>query len=363
LRIESIAVATPSYCLTNGEILENIFRENDNFASEIVKKYCHDLNRMLTKAQSSTRYIRDRSQGEKALDLIIDAARSAAKQASLSLKDIDLLIFCGVGRGFVEPANASFVCKSLNISCVNFDVSDACMSWVRALHISYNFLANDTYSKIMIVNGEFNWHERVSSTISIIRDINQLEYNFPSYTIGEAAAATILVNSSSQWTFRFEAQPSIADLCTVLLAGYKDFIDDGRYVGINGVDALVSFGKKLTAAAYSGMINFVHEVYDDLSLYDMWFPHTASASICQLAAQRLGIGDKMHWDVFPLYGNLISASVAAAISMAIQQGRLCRGQRIVLCPASAGMSMALVDGLYWQHTCQNQDNCEEDTNA
>ena len=50
--------------------------------------------------------------------------------------------------------------------------------------------------------------------------------------------------------------------------------------------------------------------------------------------------------VFPRYGNIVSASIPTAISMAHQQGLLNRGDRAILIPASAGMSFAVVQFTY-----------------
>jgi 3-oxoacyl-[acyl-carrier-protein] synthase III len=47
--------------------------------------------------------------------------------------------------------------------------------------------------------------------------------------------------------------------------------------------------------------------------------------------------EKMYAKVFPAYGNLVSASIPAAMDMAMGEGRLRRGHKVVLCPASAGM--------------------------
>ncbi|MEP6534971.1 MAG: 3-oxoacyl-[acyl-carrier-protein] synthase III C-terminal domain-containing protein, partial [Bryobacteraceae bacterium] len=74
-----------------------------------------------------------------------------------------------------------------------------------------------------------------------------------------------------------------------------------------------------------------------------WFPHAASSEMCRLADQRLGLNGRVFSDVFPRYGNLVSASIPAALNMALSDGRLLRGQRVVLCPVSAGMSQALVE--------------------
>jgi acyl-CoA:acyl-CoA alkyltransferase len=333
-------------CVTNGDIIRMIREANPRLPQHTVDAYCKSLERLLSKAGAETRYIRHRDRGETALGLIMDAVRLALRRADLRPEQLDLLIFCGVGRGFLEPSNAAFICRALNINCDYFDVSDACMSWVRSLHISYNFLANRAYSKILIVNGEFTVFEHGIPKVFTIRSPDQLAYTFPAFTIGEAASATVLVQSPAQWSFRFRSNSSLSSLCTLPLSGYQEFSEPDSRLGLNGINQLVSFGQELTSAAFEAMIRFVNETYPDPLRFDLWFPHGASATLCKLAAKSLGLGDRLYWRVFPHYGNLASVSVPAAMAMAVQEGTLIRGKRIVLCPASAGMSLALVSGQY-----------------
>jgi acyl-CoA:acyl-CoA alkyltransferase len=346
LRIESISLVVPSLCVTNSDIIGKIRETNSTLPPPMVDSYCRVLQQLLSNAGAETRYIRDRGRGETAFDLIIDAVRSALRQADIKAEQLDLLIFCGVGRGFLVPSNAAFICRALKINCDYFDVSDACMSWVRSLHICYNFLANRTYSKVLIVNGEFTVFEHGFPEIFAIQARDRLAYTFPAFTIGEAASATVLVQSPAEWSFRFRSNTSLAGLCTVPLSGYKEFSEPDSRLGLNGVNRLVSFGQQLTSAALEEMIRFVNETYDDPLKFDLWFPHAASAALCAVAARSLRLGNRLYSRVFPRYGNVVSASIPAAMAMAEREGILVRGGRIVLCPASAGMSLALVSGQY-----------------
>jgi 3-oxoacyl-[acyl-carrier-protein] synthase III len=300
----------------------------------------------LAKAGAETRYFRDREKGENAFNLIMDAVQSALVQGDVKPTDIDLVIYCGVGRGFLEPANAAFISRALGIHCDSFDVVDACMSWVRSLHIAYNLLMNGSYSRVLVVNGEFTVYEHGLPKVVEIRSENQLRYTFPAFTVGEAATATVLVPSQKQWCFRFRSDPSLATLCTLPLPGYKEFAGPDQRLGLNGIHQLVSFGQELSAAVVRGIIQFVQETYEDLSRFDLWFPHGATESLCHLAAARLGIGNKLYSGVFRRYGNLVSASIPAAMVMALTERRLERGHKIMLCPASAGVSYALVECEY-----------------
>ena len=60
------------------------------------------------------------------------------------------------------------------------------------MHICQKFLRSKVYERIMAVTGEFH---RIRSSFDV-KSVKSMEYNFPMYTIGEAATATILEDSS-----------------------------------------------------------------------------------------------------------------------------------------------------------------------
>jgi acyl-CoA:acyl-CoA alkyltransferase len=346
LIIRSLSLKTPSLRVTNDDVLAAIAKANPDVPARTVDKYCRTLEHLLKRAGAQTRFYRDRTKGETALGLIIDAATRAIEDSGAAPSDIDAIIFCGVARGFLEPASAAFVSGALGLTCDAFDVSEACMSWVRALHIAYNFLTAGTYSTVLIVNGEFTVFEHGLPDICVIKSLEQLRYTFAAFTIGEAASATVVSASPHPWHFRFRSDPSLVDLCTLPIKGYEDFARPSRRLGLNGPHQLVAFSHELFSAAADQMTRFVRETYADPKRFAIWFPHAASASLCDAVARRLELGERVYSRAFAAYGNLVSASIPAGMAMALEEGRLRRGDHVVLCPASAGLSLALVDGQY-----------------
>lgn len=342
MRIESVAVRTPSRKVTNEDILQ-FLEEHSNGASKVlVKSYQRMVQGLLKLAGSDVRYIRDYSQDEKAVGFIMGAITEALQKAEISKDEIDLMIYCGVGKGFLEPANAYFYAAQMGMSCSCFDIADACMSWIRALEISYEFLRSGRYKKIMIVNGEFNIHHGFPDNFKI-KDLRQIEYSFPTYTIGEAATATIVSASDDEWKFTFKTLPELCDLCTIPLDGYNSFVHETDRLNKNGLYNFVSYGQKLFASARETLAPLVAEVIGDLAVPDIYFPHAASDAAYLLAAKQIGIPlEKVYAKVFPTYGNIVSASIPMGMHMAMEEGKLKRGNEVVFMPASAGMVYSVV---------------------
>jgi 3-oxoacyl-[acyl-carrier-protein] synthase III len=91
----------------------------------------------------------------------------------------------------------------------------------------------------------------------------------------------------------------------------------------------------------------VKQVVDDFNEPDIYFPHAASDAAYLTATKQHGIPlEKMYAKVFPSYGNIVSASIPVGIDMALKEGRLKRGQKVVFCPASAGMVYGAVKFVY-----------------
>ncbi len=346
MRIESIGVRFPSRKVTNDDILKFLEDHSNGVSKPLLKTYQRLVKGLFRTAGSEVRFIRDLEKSETAGPFIKEAMQDALDKAGRSKDDIDLLIYCGVGKGFLEPANAYFYASAMGMDCSCFDISDACMSWIRALEISYEFFRSGRYKTIMVVNGEFNIHHGFPDNFKVT-DLRQLEYTFPTYTIGEAATATILTNSDNEWKFRFKTLPELSDLCTIPLDGYDSFVDPSHRLGKNGLYNFVSYGMQMFDSARKHLAPLVKEVVQNMDEPDIYFPHAASDVAYLASADNIGIPEgKMYAKVFPTYGNIVSASIPVGMDMAIKEGRLARGNKVVLCPASAGMVYSVVQFVY-----------------
>jgi 3-oxoacyl-[acyl-carrier-protein] synthase III len=346
MRIESIGTRVPSRKITNEDVLKLLEDHSNGISKPVLKLYKRMVKGMFKLAGSEVRFVRDWEKREQAVTFIKGAINDALQKAGMSKNDIDLLIYCGVGRGFLEPASAYFYAGAMGMECSCFDIIDACMSWIRALEISYEFFKSGRYKRVMIVNGEFNIHHGFPDNF-VVKNLRQIEYTFPTYTIGEAATATILVPSDAEWKFTFKTLPHLCDLCTIPLDGYDNFVDPSHRLNKNGLNNFVSYGREMFENADQVLAPLVKEIVGDLNSPDIYFPHAASDAAYLAASDREGISrEKMYAKVFPAYGNLVSASIPMGIHMAVSEGRLLRGHKVVLCPASAGMVYGVVQFVF-----------------
>ena len=346
MKIQSISVKIPTWKLTNQVILDLIAKYSNGVSKHKLNTYQRIVEKLLKIGGSKVRYLRDKEKNEKASDFVLGAMKEALEKASIDKDDIDLLIYCGVGKGFLEPANAYFYANAMGMECSCFDIADACMSWVRSLEISFEFLKGGRYKNIMIINGEFNAGLALPSNF-VVRNLNQLEYTFPTYTIGEAASATIVSASDNEWSFHYKTRPELCDLCNIPLEGYEDYVEPSHRLGKNGINHFVAFGKDMFASTEKYLTQLVKESIEDIDAPDIYFPHAASNMAYLAGAKKIaGKLEKLYTKVFPLYGNVVSASIPLGMQLALGEGRLKRGDKVVFIPASAGMVYGVVQFTY-----------------
>jgi 3-oxoacyl-[acyl-carrier-protein] synthase III len=284
-----------------------------------------------------------RAEGERPFELATEAGVKALARAGLEPADIDLLIYVGVGRGFLEPATANVFQDLLglrNATC--FDVLDACASWLRALHMAHSFLATGAYRRILVLNAEFNGNLESYE----FKTVDEIDYRFPAYTIGEAATATILENSGSQpdcddqAVIEFRSFGDQRATCLIPLPNWRD------YLAVEGPELepmrFISHGQKIMEFGLDRMV----DQYNDDPAWKAFDPelvffHAASDGMARAGMQRCGLDEARGYYTHHRFANTVSASVPLAMEAALDEGRLADGTRVLIAIASAGIVTAL----------------------
>ncbi len=339
MRIRSAVAGLPSRTISNSDITELIAEHSTDVFDGDLDEALHRVEYFLKYAGSQTRQWLD--EGERPIDLLRTATNKALEQAGLHRDDIDLLIYTGIGRGFIEPGGAYHCAAALglgNAQC--FDIIDACMSWTRAVQVTESLFRTGQFRNALIVNAEFNlrWGGAVFPQLLRMPRLEVLESTFPAYTLGEAATATVLTAEDNEpWEFHFASRPDLAPLCNVTLAGYEGYCDPSDKLAANGVGVFTSFGFEMHEQGAAE----AHAVFERLTVpldeVKALFTHASSKRYWQRMADEAGLGSVVH-HVFDRTGNIVSASVPTAISSALDRGVVRPGDRAVGWVGSAGMS-------------------------
>ena len=152
MKILGIAHALPSREVTNDHLVERIMRHASNAVPAGDRsRFADELSARFERAGAVTRF--HRAPDELAVGFGLEAGRRALERSGLGPEDIDLLIYVGVGRGFLEPATANVFQHRLGLTRATcFDLLDACASWLRALDVAQHMIARQAYRHAMILD-------------------------------------------------------------------------------------------------------------------------------------------------------------------------------------------------------------------
>lgn len=341
MKIAGVKAAIPSRVMDNDAVKGMIAEHSGDVLKDRLRAALNRVDFYLTFSGSSRRqWLAD---GEVPFDLLERAVGEALAQAGVRRSEVDLVIYTGVDRGFIEPAMAYLVASGLGMPQAHcFDVIDACMSWTRSAFVAYNLLRSRQYKNVLIVNCEFNMRPNghINPGCFRLESVEAVDWNFPAFTLGEAATATLLVADDSRpWEFHFATAPQHSDLCAIPLSGFELYCRKEPRLGRNGPNLFTSFGSDLFREGRPHLIDVLQRLKTPLDEIKAFFPHAASKQLWFDAGTELGVADRI-WFVYPEYGNLVSASAPAGMAMAMESGAIREGDRVGGWIGSAGMSFA-----------------------
>lgn len=167
------------------------------------------------------------------------------------------------------------------------------------------------------------------------------------FTIGEASTATILLPSDREWRFDYSSQTDFADLCTIPAPGYSEFVAPSNRIGLSGPNKSVWFGRELFEAAEQLIGPLVQRTVPDPTTKRWYFPHAPSKTHYESLMPKYGVPrERRCLEVFPRFGNVVSASIPVGVSLAQEQGVLERGDEIAFVGVTAGMVASVVQTIF-----------------
>jgi 3-oxoacyl-[acyl-carrier-protein] synthase-3 len=280
--------------------------------------------------------------GETASDMGAAAALDALASAGLTLADIDLLI-CSSGTPEQPiPCNAALVQKKLGdvsgMPC--FDVNSTCMSFLVALDVAGALIATGRYKRILVVSSDVascGMNEREPEAYALL---------------GDAAAAAVLSagddgrgSGSMILGATFATYSEGSDMTEI--RGGGSAMPAYLYEGDRRDDYLFHMdGTRVFRMALKVFPPMVERLLADCGVtmadIDLVVPHQASQSALELMRRRLNVAPERWAVTLPKYGNTISSSIPLALDDCLREGRLKRGQRVLLLGTSAGFSAGAV---------------------
>ena len=261
------------------------------------------------------------AEGETTSMLATHAAERAIENAGCLATDIDLIVLATATPDYTFPSTATQVQAALGIhGGAAVDVQAVCSGFVYALTVADKFLISGSHKRALVIGAEtfsriLDWTDRTTCVL-----------------FGDGAGAVVLEAQSGKGTLEDRGV-----LNTVLRSDgrHRDklYVDGGpSTTGTSG--HLRMEGREVFRHAVTCLAEVIEETFAQtgVSAQDIqWFvPHQANRRIIDATARKLNI-DPAHVVVtVEKHGNTSAASIPLALSTACQDGRIKRGDLVLL---------------------------------
>jgi 3-oxoacyl-[acyl-carrier-protein] synthase-3 len=261
-----------------------------------------------------SRYIA--GEGETTASLATEACRNALAAAGLDATDIDLIVLATATPDQTFPSSATKVQAALGINdCIAFDVHAVCTGFLYALTVADSMLRAGNAKNALVIGAEtfsriLDWEDRATCVL-----------------FGDGAGALVL-----------QARDGDSGILATSLHAdgrHNDmlFVDGGPST-TGTVGKLRMKGREVFRHAVVNLAAVLTEVLESAGLtsaeVDWVVPHQANARILDATARKLGVPSEKVVVTVDRHANTSAASVPLALDVAVRDGRIQRGDIIVL---------------------------------
>jgi 3-oxoacyl-[acyl-carrier-protein] synthase-3 len=259
--------------------------------------------------------------GEMTSDMGVQAARAALDHAGVEAKDIDLIVLGTSTPDNTFPATAVAIQAGLGITRgAAFDLQAVCSGFVFAMATTDGLLRTGAFNRALVIGAEtfsriLDWTDRTTCVL-----------------FGDGAGAVVV---------EVQEQPGTREDRGILTSHLRS---DGRHKNKLYVDGgpsstqttghLRMEGKEVFKHAVGMITDVIHDAFaatgygaDDI---DWFVPHQANKRIIDSSAHKLGIDPAKVVITVETHGNTSAASIPLALDVAVKDGRIERGDLVLL---------------------------------
>lgn len=272
------------------------------------------------------------AENEATSDMAVKAAKSALKDANLTPDDIDLIIVATITPDMFFPSTACLIQHKLGARHVPaFDIAVACSGFIYGLAIADQFIKSGVYKHALVVAAEklssvTDWEDRATCIL-----------------FGDGAGAAVLgqVEEGGILGVTLGADGSKGDLLQLpaggsrMPASIKTVENKLHTIKMEG-NVLFKHAVKIMAEAALAVTEPLGLKGDDI---DIIIPHQANIRILNALAKRMGVdpAKKVYLNI-EKYGNMSAASSAVALTEAVEEGRIKKGNIILMDAFGGGLT-------------------------
>jgi len=266
-------------------------------------------------------------------DLALGAAKKALAERGIDASALDAIIVATVTPDMLFPCSACLVQHKLGAKEVwGFDLNAACSSFVYALQVGTRFVMSGAHKKVLVIGAD------VMSSIIDYTD------RATCVIFGDGAGAVIVEPSDdSSGMIDFLHEVDGAGGCSLYMPGggslnpstHETVDQKMHYVHQDG-QAVFKFAVRKMAELSEKLLERNGLTGKDI---DVFIPHQANKRIITATAERLGMPMERVIIDIDRYGNTTSATIPLAMNTARQEGKLKKGDLVLLASVGAGFTV------------------------
>ncbi|WP_187863201.1 ketoacyl-ACP synthase III [Helicobacter pylori] len=314
--LKSIAMHVPSECVKNAE-----FQQFLDTSDEWIEKRTGIKER---------RFANDE---EKSSDLGVIAAKQAIERAHLTPQDIDLVVVATLSPDFLAmPSTACVLSTKLGIeNKPAFDISAACTGFIYLLSVAKAYVESGMYENVLIVGAE------KTSSVLDFKDRGTC------ILFGDGAGACVVGRTK-------HLKESILDVQISANGNFSNYLYTPRTLKPTPFnskeEALEPFlcmkGNEVFKLAVKTLLKDVETILEKNALKPedvrLFIPHQANFRIIQAVREHLDFKDEQVVLTVHKYGNTSAASIPMAMGEAYEEGRLKKGDLMLLDAFGGGLT-------------------------
>ncbi len=264
-------------------------------------------------------------------DLCVEASRKAIRATGIDPQQIDLLVCGTFTPDYHCPSTACLIQDQLGLDCPAFDTAAACAGFMYAMVTAAQFVATGNAKYALAVGGDVN------SRIVNPKD----QRTFPLF--GDGAGAVIITRGTPHQgliCYQLGSDGSGGPLLDRPAGGTKTpitaaAIDAGdHYLRMDG-RSVFKWAVRMLADTIELVLEKSGMTVHDISQFVL---HQANVRIINAAADQLGIPQEKLFVNLDRYGNTSAGSIPIALDEACREGKIHRGDAILMCGFGAGLT-------------------------
>jgi 3-oxoacyl-[acyl-carrier-protein] synthase III len=260
-------------------------------------------------------------------DIALPAARAALAQAGVDARDVDLLVCATVTPDMMFPTSSALLADALEApDAAAYDLLAGCTGFMYAIAQAYAMMAAGLAERALVVGGDvlsriLDWTDR--STLVLF---------------GDGAGAVVLERVEQPGFLGFELGADGGGGIHLSLpgSGSRNIADASAngFVHMNGREVF-RFATRVLVSSAEAVLERCGVAVEDV---DVYVPHQANVRIMDHAAQKLGIPRERMVVNVDRYGNTSSGSIPLALADAQRDGRLKKGDLVLMTGMGAGLT-------------------------